>query len=202
MEIRRNHLLQDPSTIWRSQEGKSCLKISYKLKTIKVFGTFSATSSTRDLQKKISARSWMRTNQDRSNSFTNAAIRATNSRTGRIGRGKAGVRGSENNHLQTNAGREAQYFDGIKKLAAKFNRATVLVLKGWVRRPIFYKTAISVSVFFSLLFVVSRVRRAMFCRLFHQSEISESKIFFFVALFGESATNFQDVTTFLISNIW
>jgi len=27
------------------------------------------------------------------------------------------------------AGREAQYFDGIKKLAAKFNRATVLVLK-------------------------------------------------------------------------
>ena len=26
------------------------------------------------------------------------------------------------------AGREAQYFDGIKKLAAKFNRATVLVL--------------------------------------------------------------------------
>ena len=27
------------------------------------------------------------------------------------------------------AGREAQYFDGIKKLAVKFNRATVLVLK-------------------------------------------------------------------------
>ena len=27
------------------------------------------------------------------------------------------------------AGREAQYFDGINKLAAKFNRATVLVLK-------------------------------------------------------------------------
>ncbi len=27
------------------------------------------------------------------------------------------------------AGREAQYFDGIKKLAAKFSRATVLVLK-------------------------------------------------------------------------
>ena len=27
------------------------------------------------------------------------------------------------------AGREAQYFDGIKKLAAKFNRAIVLVLK-------------------------------------------------------------------------
>ena len=27
------------------------------------------------------------------------------------------------------AGRESQYFDGIKKLAAKFNRATVLVLK-------------------------------------------------------------------------
>ena len=30
----------------------------------------------------------------------------------------------------TYAGREAQYFDGIKKLAAKYNRrATVLVLK-------------------------------------------------------------------------
>ena len=30
---------------------------------------------------------------------------------------------------QSLAGREAQYFDGIKNLAAKFNRATVLVLK-------------------------------------------------------------------------
>ena len=30
---------------------------------------------------------------------------------------------------KSSAGREAQYFDGIKKLAAKFSRATVLVLK-------------------------------------------------------------------------
>ncbi len=36
-----------------------CLKISYILKIIKVLGISSATSSTKDLQKKISTRSWI-----------------------------------------------------------------------------------------------------------------------------------------------
>ena len=39
-------------------------------------------------------------------------------------------RGRKDNHSQTSlTQREAQYFDGIKELAAKFSRATVLVLK-------------------------------------------------------------------------
>ena len=60
-------------------------------------------------QKKILARSWTRTNRKR----------------------KSGL-GLEDNHLQTSPTQEeieAQYFDKIKKLAARFNRATVLVLK-------------------------------------------------------------------------
>ena len=57
---------------------------------------------------------------------TNAAIRAANSRRGRIGRGKAGEGARTITRSQV---LQAQYSDGIKKLAAKFNRATVLVLK-------------------------------------------------------------------------
>ena len=53
MKMRKNPLLQDPSTILLKLEERSCLKISYILKITRVFGISSATSSTRDSQKKI-----------------------------------------------------------------------------------------------------------------------------------------------------
>ena len=130
MEIRRNHLLQEgPSTIWRSREGRSCLRTSYILKIIRVYGISSATFSTRDSQKNISVRSWMRTKSQaptipqmlRFEPQTQGEVESEDARRVRE-RGQVLADKSY-------AAREAQHFDGSKKLAAKFNRASVLVLK-------------------------------------------------------------------------
>jgi hypothetical protein len=40
------------------------------------------------------------------------------------------------------------------------------------------------------------VTQAILCRFICESEILESKIFFFVAIFGECATKYQGVTSF------
>ena len=64
----------------------------YILKPIRVFGISSATSSTRDFQRKMSARSWMRTKSQGSRplqQFFQCCNSSHRPMTGRIGRGQA-----------------------------------------------------------------------------------------------------------------
>ena len=129
MEIRRNHLLQGQSTIWRSREERSCLKTSCILKTIiRVFGISSATSPTRDLQKKTSARSWMKTRSQESRPLQQFHQCCNLSHKPQDRSNRKRQSGRESLADKSYAGKEAQYFDGVKKLAAKFHRATVVLV--------------------------------------------------------------------------
>ncbi len=87
-----------------------CLKISYILKIIKVLGISSATSSTKNLQKKISARSWMRTKSQelrpiqRFHQCCNSSIKLKK----KSNRKMQVEPGSEDNHLRTSPTQRGQ----------------------------------------------------------------------------------------------
>ena len=103
IEIRRNHLLQDSSTIWLKLEGESCQKTFKILTIIRVFGILSAISWTNNLQRKISARSWTRTRSQelRPLQQSHQCYNSSRKLQERFSRKRQSGRGREDNHSQT-----------------------------------------------------------------------------------------------------
>jgi hypothetical protein len=108
--------------IWRSREGRSCLKIFYILKTIRVFGISSTTFLTRDLQKKDLSQIL---DEDEVTRIKTAPtippmLQFEPQTPGEVESEEAKRARTRGQSLadKSYAGREAQYFDGIKKLAA------------------------------------------------------------------------------------
>ncbi len=111
MEIRRNHLLQDSNTIWLQRDEGSCQKIFHILKIIRVFGILSAISSMRNLQRKISARSWTRTRSQELRPLQQfrQCCNSSHKLQERSNRKSQSGRGREDNHSQTSLTQEERH---------------------------------------------------------------------------------------------
>ena len=95
----------------------------YILKTIRVFGISSTTSLTRDLQKKISARSWMRTRSQESRPLQQFHHCCNSSRKlqERLNLKSQSGPGREDNHLQTSPTREERRSTSMESRSSQLN---------------------------------------------------------------------------------